>query len=335
MRAIRRALRFSRAAQSLVSLLPSLALTACATAVPQAEIDEYYQRCVQGADPATMQAAYCGVAIDSGRLTRDQLADALAARGLLNERRGRMPEAERDLRQAAELRGEPYRGPAAQPPRVDRHSPSIARPEHARNVRLVFNGMACPRVQGDSVLYPANEIFANVVVIDESGRSRASKLPPRGVFGNVTAGSRRAGNQQLVWAGPSQYLSFQITVWEYDDGGPVVDTLTGIAVDFALTRGQRTLARAAVKGTVARTATHKALRDASDTLDLTGELSRHIATLPKSLLGTSNDLIGAIGVANVHPDAYAARRADNNFSYHFFTRHRKGGADCRFYFEFK
>src|SRR5690606_30582111 len=66
MRAIRRALRFSRAAQSLVSLVPSLALTACATAVPQAEIDEYYLRCVQGADPATMQAAYCGVAIDSG-----------------------------------------------------------------------------------------------------------------------------------------------------------------------------------------------------------------------------------------------------------------------------
>jgi hypothetical protein len=307
----------------------TLALTACATAVPQAEVDEYYQRCVGGADRGTMQAAYCGVAIDSGKLTPDQLSAALEARGRLNESRGRLPEAERDLRQAAGLRGQAYHGPVAQQQR-----PPMPRPEPQRQHRLLFNGMACPKVQRDSVLYPANEIFANVVVVDESGRSYTRKLPARGVYKNVSAGSRRAGNQQVLWTGPSQAISFQITAWEYDDGGPMVDTLTGIAVDFALTRGQRTLTRTAVKGTVARTTTNRALREATDAIDLTGELSSHISTLPKALFGTSNDLIGAIGIGGLHPEAYGSTRRDNHFSYHFFTRHRKGGADCRFYFEF-
>lgn len=326
-----RSMRCNRAEHApWLAMLAALALGACATAVPQAEIDDYYQRCVSGTVGGTMQAAYCGVAIDSGKLTRDQLAAALYTRGRLNESRGRLTEAERDLRQAAELRGQPYHGPVAQPQR-----PPVARPQPIRQSRLVFNGMACPRVQRDSMFYPANEIFANVVVVDESGRSHTSKLPARGVFNKVSAGSRRAGNQQVVWAGPSQSLSFQITAWEYDDGGPLVDTLTGIAVDFALTRGQRTLTRAAVKGAAARSASNRALQEASNTLDLTGELSRHISTLPKSLLGTSNDLIGALGISRLHPEAYDGTRRDNHFSYHFFTRHRNAGADCRFYFEFK
>lgn len=312
--------------------LSSLVLGACATAVPQAQIDDYYARCVGPGDGAAMQASYCGVAIDSGKLDRDRLQRAYEQRGRINEARGRTTESDRDLRSAAELRGERYvprdPGPVSRPPPAIVSTPP-------REYRLVFNGFQCPRVQGDSILYPANEIFANVVVIDEQGGKRVSKLPPRGVFNKVVSGSRRAGNNQVVWSGPSQLLTLQIVVWEHDDGGPLVESLTEVAVDFALTRGRSTLTRTMVKGSVARGVTNQVARQASESLDLTGELSKHVSTLPKRIFGTGNDLIGAMGINNILPEAYGQTNRDGHFSYHLATRHRRGGADCRFYFQFR
>jgi len=321
-----------RVMSALAAALLGLLLGACATAVPQATIDDYYERCVGSGDGATMQASYCGVVIDSGKLDNERLHRAYERRGRINEARGRATEAERDLRFAAELRGERYVGRDPGPARAQ---PPVQAPVPPREYRLVFNGFQCPRVQGDSILYPANEIFANVVVTDERGGKRVSKLPPRGVFNKVVAGSRRGGNNQIVWSGPSQPLILQIVVWEHDDGGPLVEDLTEVAVDFALTRGRNTLTRTMVKGSVARGVTNHAVRQASETLDLTGELSKHVSTLPKRILGTGNDLIGAIGINNILPEAYGETNRDGHFSYHVATRHRRGGADCRFYFQFR
>lgn len=315
-----------------------LALGACATAVPQAQIDDYYERCIGPGDGATMQASYCSVAIDSGKLSRSQMALAYDKRARINESRRRPIEAERDFLLAAQMRGEYVAPPPTTqarpqlPTAQPRPEPPPAPP---RAYRLVFNGLQCPKVQRDSVLYPANEIFANVVIVDENGRHHTAKLPPRGTFTKVVNGSRRSGNNQVVWSGPSQPLMFQIAVWEYDDGGPLVETLTNVAVDFALSRGRNTLTRTAVKGTLARKGANTALQEAGDALDLTSELSRHISSLPKSLLGTDNDLIGAIGIRDIVPAAYESTSRDGHFSYHFSTRHRRGGADCRFYFQFR
>ena len=111
-----------------------------------------------------------------------------------------------------------------------------------------------------------------------------------------------------------------------------------VAVDFALTRGTRTLSKHAVRQGANRAGAYagaRATRQAMKSVDLSGELSRHISSLPKALVGASNDLVGSTGIANVYPDAYSSTGSEAGFRYHFSTVHRRGGADCRLYFEFR
>ena len=127
-------------------------------------------------------------------------------------------------------------------------------------------------------------------------------------------------------------------VWEYDDGGPLVDSLTEIAVDFALMRGTKTMSKYAVRQGANKMATGAGRRAVNQTMkevDLSGQFSSHISSLPKALVGANNDLVGAIGIANLTPDAYPNVFQENGFTYNFKTIHRKGGADCRLYFEFR
>lgn len=205
-------------------------------------------------------------------------------------------------------------------------------------VALMYKGMWCPNIQRDSVLYPANEIHIDTVVIDQNGNHFKKAIPARGrVYKNIKKGSTRRTNL-LLWQGPPDPLVFQVMVWEYDDGGPLVDSLTEIAVDFALTRGTRTMSKYAVRQGASRVAAGAGRRAVNQTIkevDLSGQLASHISSLPKALVGANNDLVGAIGIANVTPDAYGRVYQENGFTYNFKTIHRKGGADCRLYFEFR
>ncbi len=59
---------------------------------------------------------------------------------------------------------------------------------------LTYQGLYCRKVQKDSALYPANEIFASVVVVDANGSTYSSTLPGRGkYYKNMKNGSKRAG----------------------------------------------------------------------------------------------------------------------------------------------
>ena len=150
-------------------------------------------------------------------------------------------------------------------------------------------------------------------------------------------GSKRSGKGRRLWTGPSQPLTLQLTMWEYDDGGPLIETMTELAVDFALTRGTGTLAKHAVKRGAKKAAAKQgaqAARDLMETVDLSGHLSSHISSLPTALVGANNDLIGHIGLVNIYPEAYGNPSRQNGFAYNFYTRFRRGGADCRVYFLF-
>jgi len=206
-----------------------------------------------------------------------------------------------------------------------------------RPVSLVFNGFRCPKVQNDSVFYPANEIHIDVIVTDSAGGYQSWAFPTRTkVYKGIKAGSRRNVSKR-IWQGQDQPLSVQVVVWEYDDGGPLVESLTEIAVDFALTRGSKTLSKAAVKRGVNATAArggHYAAKHTMEKLDLSGQLSQSISSLPKALVGANNVLVGAIGVAGLSWDSLGSASSEQGFNYHFYTRHRRGGADCRVYFQF-
>ena len=204
-------------------------------------------------------------------------------------------------------------------------------------VALTYRGMWCPRVQKDSIFYPANEIHIDTIVTDQNGNHYKKAFPSRnGVYKNIKKGATRRANFSL-WKGVPQPLTLQVTVWEYDDGGPLVESLTEIAIDFALTRGTKTMSKYAVKkgaNAMAARAGRQAANQAIKEVDLTGQMAGHISSLPKALVGANNDLVGAIGIANITHDSYS-RSTENGFNYHLKTVHRRGGADCRVYFEFR
>jgi hypothetical protein len=291
------------------------------------EVTNAYDRCVGRGDGSTLQAAYCGMAIDSGKLSRGELESAYAVRCRINQQRGRQIEAQRDCELARQTAGMPL-SPSPVPVSRDPDPPP-------RRYRLVFNGLYCPRVMKDSLFNPDNEIFANVAIIDEDGRQTTQKIPHGGFFKGVVAGSKRAGRSQLLWSGEPRSLTFQIVAWERDDGARMVEQLTNIAVDFALTRGKNTVMKGLVRRSAYRKGANSAAGQLLDTLDLSSQLSRHISSLPKALVGANNDLIGALGIRNIYPDAYGNPRNEAGFSYHFYTRLARAGADCRFYFQFR
>lgn len=302
-------------------------LAGCASMLSDEEITDAYNRCVGRGDGSTLQAVYCTRAIDSGKLNRDELENSYAMRCRINQQRGRQIEAQHDCDSARQIAGLPV---APSPAPVNRE------PEPPpRNYQLVFNGLYCPRVMKDSLFNPDNEIFANVAIIDEDGRQATQKLPRNGIFKGVRSGSKRAGNAQLLWSGEPRALTFQIIAWERDDGGPVIDQLTNIAVDFALTRGKNTVMKGLIKRSAYRRAASTGAGQLLETLDISSQLSQHISSLPKALVGANNDLIGAMGVRNIYPDVYGNPLSDSGFSYHFYTRHRRGTAECRFYFQFR
>jgi tetratricopeptide (TPR) repeat protein len=250
-------------------------------------------------------------------------------RGLSLEALGYCGEALDDMEYGARLFPEGNYGPAIE------ESPCLIPPDFA----IVFNGLYCPRVQKDSVFYPANEIKLDVVVTAPDGSWQTTSFPNRnGAYQGVKAGTRKSGKGVTVWQGPHQPVTIQIVMWEVDDGGRLLDSLTEIAVDFALTRGTNTLRKYAVRQGANRAAAYaggKAAQEMIKTVDLTGQISGHISSLPKALVGANNDLVGAIGIANVTPEAYPVLNQQAGFRYHLSTVHRGGGADCRTYFEFR
>lgn len=344
-----------------------------ASALSQQEIDHAYNECANGEGDSRRIIDYCNLAIGSGDLNRRELAIAFTGRGFQQLRSNRHHDAiksfgdaiyhdpqyadayfhrgwtKRDLGYDRDALGDfqlAYRyDPDPDFLKAIRKTSRYLQEEQdrqqraARQYSLIYKGLYCRRVQKDSVFTPANEIFVNVVVVDANGRPHSSTLPGRGKFyKNMKNGSKRSGNGRRLWTGPSQPLTLQVTMWEYDDGGAVVEQLTKAAKDFALTRGAGTLARYADQRGVMNSVA-QAGRAAANTpikkVDLSAQLAKHLSSLPNALFGTDNDLIGHIGIVNVYPGNRGKPLRQAGFTYDFSTVFRRGGADCRVYFQFQ
>ena len=355
-----------------VLFLLSLGLSGCGTFSKQ-NVEHSYNQCVQDGGSFIGKIVACNIAISSGRYHGTNMGDlyfmkgihqqdanrhhdAIASfgqalrfnsndheayyyRGVSRRTLGYLNYAQQDFDTAARLKRDPAFERAARNNYRDMQQQYYAQQQAQRRaVSLYYKGMQCRRIQKDSVFYPANEIHIDIVVVDQDGRYRTTALPARNkVYKGIKKGSVRKAHTQ-VWQGMVQPLTLQVVMWEYDDGGPLVESLTEVAIDFALTRGTRTMGKYAVKKGANKMAVaggRKAVKHATKQLDLTGQLARQISSLPKALVGANNDLVGAIGITNISPDNYRQTRNYRGIKYDFATRHRRGGADCNVYFQFR
>lgn len=359
----------------LYLVLPVLTavLSGCNTQPTREQADRHYDDCMREGGSRAGKVFVCLLAIHSGNYSGTDLANLYFMKGIHQQNGGQHGKAISDFTEALAINPNDaeayfYRGWSQRElgnlgdAQADfdtalqfGHNPDFERAarETSREidgqyrryeeslrpqpVSLVLNGMWCPRVQRDSLIYPANEIHIDVVVTDSRGGYQSTALPSRnGVYKGIKAGTKRRIGK-TVWHGIDQSVDVQVVMWEYDNGGPLVESLTEIAVDFALTRGTKTLSKAAVKKGVNATAARSgryAAKQSIERFDLSSQLSRRISSLPKALVGADNDLIGAIGLTNASSDSYGAPSVEGGFRYHFYTRLRRGGADCRVYFEF-
>lgn len=78
--------------------------------------------------------------------------------------------------------------------------------------QLRYNVMYCPKVHKDSVLYPANKMFAKITVVNQYGGRKVTTIPVTGkTYSDMKNGAKRRGNH-LVWEGEPQFLNQQVTV---------------------------------------------------------------------------------------------------------------------------
>lgn len=363
----------TRSSLFLIFLVTLASLSGCNTQLTREQSDNYYDDCMREGGSRAGKVFVCLRAIHSGNYSGTNLADLYFMKGIHQQDGGQHGKAISDFTDALEInpndaeayfyRGWSQRelgnlgeaqadfdtalrfGHNAEYERAARETAQEIDDQYRyyeeslrpQPTSLVLNGMWCPSVQRDSVFYPANEIHIDVVVTDAGGGYQSTALPSKsGVYKGIKKGAKRRIGK-TVWRGVDQPINVQVVMWEYDDGGPLVDSLTEIAVDFALTRGTKTLSKAAVRqgvnATAARTGRYAA-KQAIEQFDLGSQLSRRISSLPKALVGANNDLVGAIGLANASSDSYGPPATEAGFRYDFYTRLRGGGADCRVYFEF-
>jgi len=185
---------------------------------------------------------------------------------------------------------------------------------------LYYSGMSCSRIQKDSIAYPANEIFINIYVRDRKGRVNKSTLPSRNkLYKNVKPGYQANRPQRLLWRGKPRDLQLMVLMWENDNGGKTVDVLSQYLAAY-------------VEGK----AGNKYTPPGQEISGAEDPFAKLIARGYKNILGTDNDLIGysrlRISKRNRLPKKLKRYK---KIRYHFYTTHRRAGANCRTYFRFK
>ncbi|MEO1187570.1 MAG: tetratricopeptide repeat protein, partial [Pseudomonadota bacterium] len=105
----------------------------------------------------------------------------------------------------------------------------------AADYRVVFNGFYCGVVKRDDALNAPSEVYIHVVSQDVLGEGGLFHLPAPGkTYNNVRAGynSSRAivgAEETVFYPDPFAPATLSVAMWEYDNGGPMIDA----AVDLA------------------------------------------------------------------------------------------------------
>ncbi|MEM7638701.1 MAG: tetratricopeptide repeat protein [Pseudomonadota bacterium] len=199
-----------------------------------------------------------------------------------------------------------------------------------------FNGFYCGTVKSDEGLHKPSEVYIQVVSQDVVGEGGVFHLPyPDETYNNVRAGynSTRAiqgGGQQIVfYPGPFVPATLSVAMWEYDNGGPMIDAAVELAPALIGARGGSGKPNVITKTRVSSPPGQR-VQNSSSPSGLIGRLTEGL----KQRLGTHNDFMGSGEVTNiVAADLYeTAHLKENGIPHHFKTRHRANGFDCTVYF---
>jgi len=201
-----------------------------------------------------------------------------------------------------------------------------------RRFSINFVGFSCPRVQKDSIAYPANEIIIQTVVSDGSGDAVVFDLPGnKRHYDGVKRGHRFHSRPIPVYQGGPGPVTLSVVMWEYDDGGQAIDFSIFLATAAASARGGK-----------AGTSTIYGGKKIPAPRNISGggsekSVDRSVVGAIKSVFGTNNDHVGTHHITGIDLAAYTEAKTQNQsgFQYHLQTRHRRGGADCRVYFQFQ
>ncbi len=313
-------------------------------------LEIWLAECADDRNDFVTRERYCTLAINSGELYQDELADAFywrasayynagdyeraidefsetirlqpdgasayEARGNALLEAGYEDEAEQDYLTAYEITGD--RRLAGYAREIDQER--ARRREANRRFAVRYEGLWCGAIQKDSFVAPKNEIKLQAIVYGRDGQAQGVDLPARNRhYGGVTPGYRSSRGRQDVWIGGPQLLTLTAIMWEHDDGGALVDLAAYVAVEAAM-------ARVTPPGVPPGQVTGAAFGP--------GVIDGAVAKVAKGILGTDNDLMGTYHYKGFDPRAYVDRspRRAYGINYHIATRHQAGGANCRAYF---
>lgn len=199
----------------------------------------------------------------------------------------------------------------------------VAPVQAAYEQMLYYSGVSCSKVQKDSIASPSNEIFINTYVLQSTnGQLFQKQLPSRNkAYTNVKNGFVNRKTGRLLWRGKPQNLTLRVAMWEYDNGGQSIDVASQVL-------SKAIIASLARKGQPRpKGVSFKQEKDPLANLFSKGY---------RRLLGANNDLIGyAIVKLNKSKWSDKPYKKASGIAYHFVTRHRRAGADCKSYFFFK
>jgi hypothetical protein len=201
--------------------------------------------------------------------------------------------------------------------------------------RLFYEGLWCGRIQGDSIAYPANELKVQVFV-NEGAETVAIDLPANGVYRDVRPGYRTVADRGPIWQGGGDPIDVSVVVWEHDDGGPAVDVLAFAAVTAVSVSTTPASAGRTLYGNAKLIKFAAGAGSNPESGFRPGLIDGAVGSVLKSAFGTSNDLVGVQHHRDLSPAVYAGRALGRHrgFGYHFYTSHKRGGANCRVYFRF-
>jgi ankyrin repeat protein len=191
--------------------------------------------------------------------------------------------------------------------------------------RIYYVGMSCASIQRDSAVAPANEIFIHTHVRQlKNGKTHAQSFPKGnpGYYKKVTKGFHKHEANWLIWEGKQQPVELRVTMWEHDNGGTAVQAFSTYLTAAIGRKAKGKITENSIPGG----------EPPSGNDPVTSIFTR----TGQNLFGTEHDLIGYqrvyLGKGNW---AGEPRKKRGPITYHFSTKHRKGGANCEAYFLFK
>lgn len=204
----------------------------------------------------------------------------------------------------------------------------------ASDYRIVFNGFHCGVVKRDDAVNAPSEVYIHVVSQDVLGEGGLFHLPAPGqTYNNVRAGynSSRAivgGEQTVFYPDPFAPATLSVAMWEYDNGGPMVDAAVDL-VPSLIGKGGKAKPNKITRAPVRRPPSQSS-HDSNSPSGVIGDVTNFL----KGALGTHNDFMGSDEVTNiVAADLHLTpHKQEHGIPHHFKTRHRANGFDCSVYF---